>query len=672
MARLAQHFPHGVEYGLAFDASQFVRESIKEVILTLLMAVVLVVLVIFLFLQDWRTTIIPGIAIPISLIGTFFLMKVFGFSINTLTLFGLTLATGLVVDDAIVVIENIARFIQEKKMERMAAAEGALKEIVGAVIASSLVLLSVFIPVGFFPGTTGRLYQEFALTIACAISISLFVSLTLTPVLSRLMISGEEGPHGRFFDVVNVGIKAMRVGFERSLRPTMRHGRVVGALFVLALFATGLMYVRTPTAFIPTEDVGYFLVTVQAPDGASLAYTGAAAQKAETLFFQQPEVQDVFNIQGFSFAGQGANFGLMFVHLKDWSERKGSQHTMTAVLNRLRGPLSQIAEAQIFAFSPPAIPGVGSIGGFQFMLEDTGNVGLPALTAAARQFTRAANSDPNLQSVFTTFRSNAPQFVVDVNRDKAQAIGVPIANIFNTLGIYLGSSYINDFTYLNRSFRVYAQAETPYRLSPNDFDKIFVRSADGGRVPLSSLVSVHMGQSAPVITHYNLFRAIEIDGQAAAGHGSGDAIAAMEQLAKQLPSGTTYEWTGIALEETTSGAQSGLIFLLGIVFTFLVLAAKYESFTDPLIILFTVPVAILGALLGLWMRAIPSDVYAEVGYIMLIGLASKNAILIVEFANQQRAQGKSPEEAVEMAARIRLRPILMTSIAFIMSVVPLV
>ena len=672
MARMSKHFPPGIRYDVAFDSTQFVRESIKEVIITLLMAIVLVVIVIYLFLQDWRTTLIPAITIPVSLIGTFFLMKALGFTINTLTLFGLTLATGLVVDDAIVVIENIARFIQDKKMAPMQAASEALKEIYGAVIASSLVLLSVFIPVGFFPGTTGRLYQQFALTIACAISISLFCSLTLTPVLSRLLISTEEAPHGWFFALVDRAIDWIRSSYDRTLRPTLRRGRIVIGLFIIGLLATGFVYSRTPTAFIPNEDVGYFLVFVQAPDGASLPYTTNVAIKAEKILFAQPEVADVFNVQGFSFAGAGPNFGLMFVHLTPWSERRGAAHTLTGILQRLRRPLSQITGASVLAFNPPAISGVGSVGGFQFMLEDTANIGLPALSAAARRFIRSANADSNLQAVFTTFHANGPQLVVDVDRDKAQSVGISLGAIFDTLQVYFGSAYVSDFTYLNRAFRVYAQAETPYRLSRTDFGRIYVRSATGGTMPLSALVHVHMGESAPIITHYNLFRAIEIDGQAAPGHASGEAIGAMEDVAKALPAGAQYEWTGIALEQTSSGGQSGLIFALGIIFTFLVLAAKYESFTEPLIILFTVPLAILGALLGLWMRGIPSDVYAQVGYVMLIGLASKNAILIVEFANQQRALGKSAEEAVKEAAEIRLRPILMTSLAFIFSIVPLV
>ena len=671
MNKLSAHFPPGMKYGVGFDSSLFVRESIKEVLITLLMAIVLVIIVIFLFLQDWRTTLIPAVTIPISLIGTFFLMKLFGFTINTLTLFGLTLATGLVVDDAIVVIENIARFIQDKKMERMEAAEQALKEIYGAVIASSLVLLSVFVPVGFFPGTTGRLYQQFALTIACAIGISLFCSLTLTPVMSRLLISAEEGPRGRFFDLVNVVIQWIRTAYDRSLRPTMRHGRIVGLLFALGLLVTGFIFTRTPTAFIPDEDVGYFISLLQAPDGSSLPHTSDVALKAEQIIRSQPEVSDVFSIQGFSYSGQGPNFGLIFSPLKPWGERPGAQHTLSAVIRRVNADFAKIPDASIIAFNPPAISGVGNVGGFQFELEDTGNIGLRALSAAARQFVRSANQDPNLRLVYTTFHANAPELIVDVDRDKAQQIGVNISDIFNTLAIYLGSDYVNDFTYLSRSFRVYAQADTDFRLSQLNFQNIFVRSAAGGAVPLSALVHVHPGQAAPVITHYNLFRNIEVLGQAAPGHGSGDAIAAMERLGANIP-GVQYEWTGIALEETTAGGQSVMIFLLGILFTFLVLSAKYESFTEPLIILFTVPLAILGALAGLWMRGFPSDVYAQVGYVMLIGLASKNAILIVEFANQQRELGKTPEEAVELAAEIRLRPILMTSIAFVLSVVPLV
>ena len=672
MARLSKHFPPGIKYGVAFDSSEFVQESIKEVLRTLLMAIGLVVIVIFLFLQDWRTTLIPAVTIPISLIGTFFLMKVFGFTINTLTLFGLTLATGLVVDDAIVVIENIARFIQDKKMERLAGAEAALKEIYGAVIASSLVLLAVFIPVGFFPGTTGRLYQQFALTIACAIAISLFCSLTLTPVMSRFLVSEQEERHGKFFDVVNAGIAWIRTTYDRTLRPTMRRGRLVGALFLIGLIATGLFFKRTPTAFIPDEDVGYFITLLQSADGTSLPRMSEIALKAENVIRAQPEVVDVFSIQGFSFAGQGPNFGLIFAHLKPWGERPGARHTLAAVIQRVNAQFRNIPEASIVAFTPPAISGVGNVGGFQFELEDTGNIGLQALSAAAHQFVRRANADPDLRSIYTTFHANAPELVVDVDRDKAEQIGVNINDIFTTLAVYLGSDFVNDFTYINRSFRVYAQAETPYRLSPNDFQQIFVRSSGGGEIPLSDLVHVSVGQASPVITHYNLFRNIEVLGQAAPGHGSGDAIEAMERLASTLPAGVQYEWTGIALEETTSGGQSAAIFLLGIVFTFLVLSAKYESFTEPLIILFTVPLALLGALLGLWVRGFPSDVYAQVGYVMLIGLASKNAILIVEFANQQREAGKTPEEAVALAAEIRLRPILMTSIAFILSVIPLV
>ncbi len=673
MKALSASFPPGVRYAVGFDSTAFVNESIREVIITLLLSILLVVVVIYLFLQDWRTTLIPAITIPVSLLGTFGLMKALGFSINTLTLFGLTLATGLVVDDAIVVIENITRFVVDKKLSPRDGAEQGLAEIFGAVIASSLVLLAVFIPVGFFPGTTGELYKQFALTIACAISISLFTALTLTPALSSLLIRGEEPPHNGFFRGVNRTIEGGRRLYHASLPAALRHPRFVGLLFIAGLALTGFMYVRTPTAFIPNEDVGYFIMTLQSPDGSSLPYTSGVARGVERLLRQQAEVAHVFSVQGFSYAGQGPTFGLMFVPLRPWSERHGEAHTLTGILARLKPKLDAVGGAKVVAFNPPAIQGVGNVGGFQFEIEDRGNIGTVALTRAAAKFVRTAGKDPALTAVFTTFRDTNPDLVVNIDRDKAQTAGVSLSDVFNTMGVFLGSDYVNDFTYQNRSYRVYVEADTPYRLDPSDLQRIFVRSSGNGIIPLSSLTSNKPGIDAPIITHYNIFRSIEVDGQAAQGHSSGDALAAMERIARNtLPKGTTFEWTGIALEQLASGNASAIIFALGIVFVFLVLSAKYESFSDPLIILFTVPLAILGAVAALWLRALPSDVYAQVGYVMLIGLATKNAILIVEFANQLRAGGMSAFEAVEHACEIRLRPILMTSLAFILSIVPLV
>jgi HAE1 family hydrophobic/amphiphilic exporter-1 len=685
--KLSAKFPPGMYYKIAFDSTTFVNESIKEVIITLLIAIALVVFVIYLFLQDWRTTLIPAITIPVSLIGTFALMKCLGFSINTLTLFGLTLATGLVVDDAIVVIENIARFIQEKKMSPLAGAEAAMAEITGAVVATSLVLLAVFIPVAFFPGTTGQLYKQFALTIACSITLSLFNALTLTPTLSALLLGRSERPRHGFFLAFNRGLDWLRSSYHAALGGIMRFRYVVVVLFVLALFMTGLLFKSTPTGFTPDEDQGYFIVTVQAPEGTSLDATERITKKVEALIHKRPEVQEIFDVIGFGFTGNGPNKATMFVLLKDWADRPGFQHSVMALLygpRGLFGQFQQIPTAQIFAFNPPAIQGLGNFGGFQYELQDVGNVGLEKLGNVAYAFMGTAAHDPKLQGVFTTFRNDSPQLVVTPDRAKAESLDVPLENIFNTMQIYLGSLYVNDFDYLNRTYRVYVQADTPYRSVVGDLQRIYVKSSSGAIMPLTTLISSKLERSAPVITHYNLFRSIELDGQPGQGYGSGDAIAEMDLLATRLePAGVSHSWSGISLDEIESGSQAALIFALGIIVVFLVLAAQYESWTDPLVILMSVPLAILGALLAIIGRDliaalfppigfVLSDVYAQVGYVMLIGLASKNAILIVEFANQLRDQGLDAATAARRAAETRLRPILMTSFAFILGIVPLV
>jgi len=673
LALLSRTFPAGVNYQIAFDTTDFVRESIKEVVLTLVFSIFLVVLVIFLFLQNPRSTIIPAVTLPVSLIGTFAVMKVFGFTINTITLFGLTLATGLVVDDAIVVIENIARYIQEKNMGGIEGAAAAMQEVQGAVVASSLVLLAVFVPVAFFPGTTGQLYKQFALTIAASIAISLFASLTLTPVMSALMLSGERENRFAFFVWFNRGLARFRAWYREVLPKFFRRRWIVAGLFVAALVATLLLFRSTPTSFIPDEDQGYFIVTIQLPEGASLVQEQAVAARVEKIIFAQPEVAALFNVSGFSFAGSGPNRGIAFARLKPWSERRGGAHTLNAVLQRVQMQFFGIPSAQIFAFNPPPIQGVGNFGGFQFELEDRGNAGLPALMQTAYGFMGLGNQNPNLRNVFTTFRIDAPQYQVHVDREKAKNIGVSLDDVFRTMQTDLGSFYVNDFDYLNRSYRVYVQAEDPYRSSLDSLQYLYVRSQAGGMVPLSGLASTMLSKSAPIITHYNLFRSIELNGTAAPGHGSGQAIAAMEQLAQKLdPPGIGYEWSGTSLDEIEGGSLSALIFFIGIVFVFLVLAAQYESFVDPLIVLLAVPVAILGALVFLNVRGLPSDAYAQVGFVMLIGLASKSAILIVEFANQQVKAGADVVTAAARAAQTRLRPILMTSIAFIVAVTPLV
>ena len=673
MTELSKVFPPGYFFKVAFDTTTFVNESIKEVVITLLIAIALVVLVIFLFLQDWRTTLIPAVTIPVSLIGTFGLMKLLGFSINTLTLFGITLATGLVVDDAIVVIENISRFINDKKMTPLAGASAAMHEIMGAVVATSIVLLAVFVPVAFFPGTTGRLYQQFALTIACSVTISLFNALTLTPALSALLIGQTRPPRGFVFQAINAGIRGLRLRYHAALPRIMRYRWWVVSAFLVALLATGLLFIKTPTAFTPDEDQGYFIVTFQAPEGSSLEYTANVTGKVENILRGFPEVSDYFTVNGYGFNGLSPNQALMFVLLKPWSERKASQSSLNGILNRLYPRLLTMAQAQVYAFNPPAIQGIGQFGGFQFELEDKADVGLDRLTRAAYGFMGLGNASPVLRNVFTQFRNDSPQLVISVDRDKVQSLNAPVGAVFNALQVYLASEYVNDFDYLNRSWRVYVQAQQQYRSRIPQLQQLYVKTSTGATMPLRMLVDMTMTHSAPVITHYNLFRAIEIDGQPAPGYGSGQAITEMQKIAAQVdPKGVGYEWSGISLEEIESGSQTALIFALGIIVVFLVLAAQYESFVDPLIILMAVPLAILGALIGLWLRGIQSDVYAQVGYVMLVGLASKNSILIVEFANQLREQGLSIVSAARQAAETRLRPILMTSFAFILGVVPLV
>jgi HAE1 family hydrophobic/amphiphilic exporter-1 len=712
MNKLSQSFPSSVHWTVAFNTTTFVQESIREVLITLLLSIVLVVLVIYVFLQNPRSTLIPAATIPVSLVGTFFVMKIFGFSINTITLFGLTLATGLVVDDAIVVIENIARHIEMnrgKKTPLQSAAE-AMTEIQSAVVASSLVLLAVFVPVGFFPGATGQLYKQFALTIAAAISISLFQALTLAPVLSARLLGRESESGFIFFRWFNHGLKRFRDWYARQLPRAFRYRWPVAGAFAVALAATAILFWITPQSFIPDEDQGYFIVLLQAPEGTSLEAEQATAKKAEAIIMQQPEVEHLFDVGGFSFSGASPNRGIMFALLKPWGDRqcgfvnalllRPCSHGVAAVLQRLNGAFyMQIPQAQIFGFNPPAINGVGSVGGFQFELEDRGNVGLDKMMGFAYAVMAAAAKDPRLAGVFTQYRVNSPQLQVNVDRNKAKAIGVSLDDIFETMQVQLGSLYVNNFTYLNRSWQVDVQADAPYRNDIASLQQIYVRSGNlptgalssttqttaTGAVmtPLSALMDVKMELGPPVISHYNLYRNIEMQGSAAPGHSSGEAITAMEQIAAHiLPQGVSYEWTGLQLDQIAAGPLAVLIFALGIVFVFLVLSAQYESFIDPLIVLLAVPAALFGALAFMNLRHFPipflfdpslaQDAYAQVGYVMLIGLASKSAILIVEFANQQLREGATVVQAAMRAAQTRLRPILMTSIAFVVAVTPLV
>jgi HAE1 family hydrophobic/amphiphilic exporter-1 len=672
LKRLSEFFPPGMIYKVAFDATRSVDASIHEVLITLAEAILLVVIVIFVFLQNWRSTLIPAITIPVSLIGTFAFMKALGFSINTLTLFGITLATGLVVDDAIVVIENIARIMQEKGLGARQAASIAMEEVTGAVVATSLVLAAVFVPVAFFPGTTGQLYKQFALTISFSVALSAFNALTLTPALSAMWLDGEHESTKGFFGVVNKFIEWLRHTYTSSLRLSLKIKPVIIALFLAGIGYTYYLFQTIPSAFIPNEDQGYFFVIVQGPDGVSLNYTQKILKQVEALVMTFPEVAGTFSIGGFGFNGNSPNNGFLAVTLKDWKERPRPDQTLEAIVNRTRGPLSGITGAMVIAFQPPAIQGLGAFGGFFYELQDRKGVDIHEFSRIANSLVGEANKQPALSRVSTQFKANTPQLLVEVDREKAKNLNVPLSSIFSTMQIFLGSQYVNDFDLDSRIYRVYVQADKEFRSNPHNIEEFYVRSATGAMIPLGNLVHVKTLVAPPVISHYNLFRSIEINGNSAPGFSSGQSLEVMKKLSCTLPKGLTYSWSGISKEQEESQGKAGIIFALGIVFVFLVLAAQYESFSDPLIILLSVPVAILGALGAQSLRGLDNDVFCQIGLVMLIGLASKNAILIVEFANQLRRKGLTPENAVVESAQTRLRPILMTSLAFILGIVPLI
>ncbi len=671
--RLSKQFPPGMKFQIAFNTTDVVQESIREVLKTLAEAIALVVLVIFIFLQTWRSTIIPTITIPVSLVGAFAFIKLMGFSINTLTLFGVILATGIVVDDAIVVIENIERHIQEFKVPARKAAADAMGEVLSAVIATALVLIAVFVPVAFFPGTTGRLYAQFSMTIAFAVALSAFNAVTLTPALSALLLERQSHHKGRFFTLFERGITRGTHEYIRGLRTAMRGRWAVVFVFFVALGATYWIYRTVPQSFVPEEDQGYFIVQIQAPAGASLEYTGNVARQAEQIIMKDPDVLALFSVMGFSFTGASSNTGLMFARLKQFEDRKGDAHSLQAIIGRISGPLFSLPGAIVVAFTPPAIPGLSRFGGFEFQVLDQTGTDIGRLAQATQALVAAGNRSPQLRGLFSPFTANDPQLQVTIDRQRALALGLPLDEVTNALQVFLGSQYVNDFEFNNRAYRVYVQADQEFRSNPQALKELYARTRTGTMVPLEEVVSMKETTSPTVINHFNLFRSATINGSAAPGVSSGTALQAMESLAERtLPQGMGYAWSGISLEETKAGRQSFIIFGLALLLVYLTLAAQYESLVLPFIVLLGVPLAVFGALSAQWLRGLANDVYCQVGLVMLIGLAAKNAILIVEFAEQLRHRGLSIVDAAVEAARIRLRPILMTSLAFILGVLPLV
>ena len=674
MARMAQRFPKGMTWGVTYDTTMFVSASMSEVMKTLLIALALVIAVVFLFLQGWRTTLIPGIAIPVALIGTLAVMLAVGFSLNTISMLGMVLAIGLVVDDAIVVVENVERQL-EAGLAPMAAAKAAMAEVTGPIIATSAVLGAVFVPIAFLPGITGRLYNQFALTIAISVALSAFNSLTLSPALCAVLLRRRKESRFILFRKFNRGFDWVRHSYANSIRHLTDWRWIALIAFALGLGVTYLLYSTLPTAFLPSEDRGYFYVITQLPPGASLERTEAVVEENRKILEAIPGVANVISVSGLNFVtrASSSNAAAQFVILKPWEER-GSSESAARIVAAAQAKLIRIPEAMVLALNPPAIPGIGAFGGFDFELEDRGGRGSAALSQATQSLLAAARQQKELdaRTLITSFNTNTPQLDFDLDRDKAKLLGVNLGDVFDTMQTYLGSLYVNNVTLFGRTFQVRIEANDAARNNANDLSELYTRNASGQMVPLSTLGRLTPVVGPETVPHYNLYEAAEITGSAAPGYSSGQAIAAMERAAKSLPADFGYEWTGITYQELQAGSVAGLVFALALVFVFLFLAAQYESWSMPFTVILAVPLALFGALGLLWLRGMQVDIFAQIGFVLLIGLAAKNAILIVEFAKRRREGGLSILDAATEAARLRLRPILMTALAFIFGAMPLV
>ncbi|NUN62091.1 MAG: efflux RND transporter permease subunit [Burkholderiaceae bacterium] len=675
MAELEKYFPSGVSWTIPYDSSNFVKISIKQVAMTLLEAIALVFLVMFLFLQNFRYTIIPTIVVPVALLGTFGALLAMGFSINVLTMFGMVLVIGIVVDDAIVVVENVERIMNEEGLPPLQATRKAMGQISGAIIGITVVLISVFLPLAFFAGSVGNIYRQFSAVMGVSIAFSALMALSLTPALCATLLKPVEAGHGHakkgFFGGFNRGFARTAKGYEGWVAKLLRRGGRMMVIYVALIAAVGVLYMRLPTSFLPNEDQGNLLVNIQLPPGATLERTQAVVEKVEDFMLKQPEVKNMVAVLGFSFSGQGQNAGLSFVTLKDWSERAGAGHTAEAIAGRAMGALSGVRDAFIFALSPPAIPELGVSSGFTFRLQDRGGNGHDALVAARNQMLGMARQSKILAGVRPDGLEDAPQLQVDIDRDKASAQGVSFAAINSAISTALGSAYINDFPNAGRLQRVVVQAEAGARMQPDDILKLTAINSQGKAVPLSAFATTRWKTGAMQTVRYNGYPAMRIAGGAAPGYSTGDAMAEMERMAAQLPAGFGFEWTGQSREEKLAGSQAMVLYGFAILAVFLCLAALYESWSIPLSVILVVPLGVLGVLLGVSLRGMANDVYFQVGLITIIGLSAKNAILIIEFAKDLQAQGKSVVESALAAAHLRFRPIVMTSLAFILGVLPL-
>ena len=675
LAELRKYFPSGVDYSVPYDTSGFIKLSITQVVQTLVEAVILVFLVMFLFLQNWRYTLIPTLVVPIALLGTFGVMSVFGFSINVLTMFGMVLAIGILVDDAIVVVENVERIMVEEGLPPLAATRKAMGQISGAIVGITVVLVSVFIPMAFFAGSVGNIYRQFSLSMVASILFSAFLALTLTPALcATLLKPAAEDHHEKkgFFGWFNRAFSSTTHGYESwAARLVKRGGRTL-IIYAIIVGAVGWMYVRMPTSFLPDEDQGSLITLVQLPAGATAQRTETVMKQVEDFYLKQSEVKSVVGVIGFSFSGSGQNAGLAFVTLKDHSERKGDEHSAQALAKRAFGALMGVRDAFIYPLVPPPIMELGNATGFAVRVQDRASLGHETLLAARNQLLGMAMQSPILTGLRPEGLEDAPQLQIDIDRDKANALGVDFAAISASLSTSLGSAYINDFPNAGRMQRVVVQADAKDRMQAEDLLRLNVVNSSGQSVPLSAFATTRWVTGQMQAVRYNGYPSMRISGAASPGYSSGDAMAELQRLAEQLPPGVGIEWTGLSREERLSGSQATILLVFSLLAVFLCLAALYESWTIPVAVLLVVPLGILGSLLGANLRDMPNDVYFKVGLITIMGLSAKNAILIIEFAKELHEQGMSLIEATLRACHLRFRPIIMTSLAFILGVLPLV
>lgn len=675
---LSAYFPANMKVVYPYDTTPFVQISIEEVVQTLIEAIFLVFCVMYLFLQNFRATLIPTIAVPVVLLGTFGVMSAFGFSINTLTMFGLVLAIGLLVDDAIVVVENVERLMSEEDLSPLEATRKSMTQITGALVGIALVLSAVFVPMAFFGGSTGAIYRQFSLTIVSAMVLSVLVALILTPALCATLLKpikhGEFGAQRGFFGWFNRAFDSGANRYQSGVRKVIKQGARYSIIYVAMLAVLAVLFMRMPTSFLPEEDQGVIMSMVQLPVGATKQRTEVVLADMRDYFLknEKDNVDSVLTVAGFSFAGSGQNSGMAFIKLKDWKERSSPDRSANAIIGRAMGYLFSIKEAQVFAFNLPPIPELGTATGFDFYLQDRAGLGHDKLMAARNQLLGMAAQDPNLVRVRPNGMEDTPQLDVKIDYEKALAQGLSISDINSTLSTAWGSSYVNDFVDRGRVKKVYLQADAPFRMNPEDLKLWYVRNSTGQMVPFSAFASTEWSFGSPRLERYNGVSAMEIVGEAAPGKSTGDAMAAIEQIVKQLPEGIGIEWTGLSLQERQAGSQAPALYAISLLVVFLCLAALYESWSIPFSVMLVVPLGVLGAILAATMRGLENDVYFQVGLLTTIGLSAKNAILIVEFAKELYDKGMGLGEAVVEAARLRLRPILMTSLAFILGVLPLV